>query len=103
MKGEPGESICTPKIILSSSQLTVNESTTASLLCSSSGNPSPQITWSRENGMLPTNRTKVTKEGLMQIDDARLEDAGKYKCVARNILGRKEKVANLIVQIKCFV
>ena len=98
IKGEPGESISVPKITLSSSQLTVNESTTASLLCSASGNPAPQITWSRENGVLPTNRTKVTAEGLMQIDDARLEDAGKYKCVAQNILGEKEEVTTLVVQ-----
>ena len=100
MKGEPGESISVPKITLSSSQLTVNESTTASLLCSASGNPAPQIAWSRENGVLPSNRTKGTLEGLMQIEDARLDDAGKYKCVARNILGRKEEVVSLIVQSK---
>ena len=103
MKGEPGKSISAPKITLSSSQLTVNESTTALLLCSASGNPAPQITWSRENGALPTNRTKVTAEGLMQIDDARLEDAGKYKCVARNILGRKEEVASLVVRGNHFI
>ena len=84
MKGQPGESISAPIITLSSSQLTVNESTTASLLCSASGNPAPQITWSRKDGVLntitiPSSRTKVTAEGLMQIDDARLEDAGRYK------------------------
>ena len=98
MKGEPGESISAPKITLSSSQLTVNESSTASLLCSASGNPRPHVAWSRVNGVLPSNRTKVTSEGRMQIDDARLEDAGKYKCVAQNILGRKEEVFNLVVQ-----
>ena len=103
MKGEPGESISAPNVTLSSSQLTVNESTTASLLCSASGNPDPQITWLRENGLLASNRTKVTAEGLMQIDDARLEDAGKYKCVAQNILGRKDEVASLIVQSKHFI
>ena len=103
MKGEPGESISAPTITLSSSQLTVNESTTASLLCSASGNPAPQITWSRKNGALPTIRTKVTAEGLMQIDDARLEDAGKYKCMAQNILGRKEEVVSLIVQSKYYI
>ena len=103
MKGEQGESISVPKITLSSSHLTVNESTTASLLCSASGNPTPQVAWSRENGVLPSSRTTVTAEGLMQIDNARLEDAGKYKCVARNILGRKEEVASLVVQSKHFI
>jgi len=100
MKGEPGESISAPKVTLSTSQLTVNESITGSLLCSASGNPAPQVAWSRVNGMLPSNRTRVTSDGLMQIKDVRVEDAGKYKCVARNILGRKEEVGRLIVQSK---
>ena len=100
MKGEPGESISAPKVTLTTSQLTVNESTTASLLCSASGNPAPQVAWSRMNGTLPSNRTKVTSAGLMQIKDVRLEDAGKYKCVARNILGRTEEVGRLVVQSK---
>ena len=44
MNGEPGKSISAPKITMSSSQLTINESTSVSLLCSASGNPAPQIT-----------------------------------------------------------
>ena len=36
----------------------------------------------------------------MQINDVRLEDAGKYKCIARNILGKDEKVSSLVVQSK---
>jgi len=100
MKGEPGESISAPKVTLSTSKLTVNENTPASLLCSASGNPAPQVAWSRVNGTLPSNRTKVTSVGLLQIKNVRLEDAGKYKCVARNILGRKEKVTSLVVQSK---
>ena len=102
MKGEPGESISAPKVTLSTSKLTVNESTTASLLCSASGNPAPQVAWSRVNGSLPSNRTKVKSEGLIQINDARLEDAGKYKCLSRNILGREETVASLVVQSKSY-
>ena len=100
MKGEPGESISAPRVTVFPSQLTVNESTTASLLCSASGNPAPQVAWSRMNGTLPSNRTKVTSQGLMQVDDVRIEDSGKYKCVARNILGKEEKAANLVVQSK---
>ena len=101
MKGEPGESISAPKVTLSTSKLTVNESTPASLLCSASGNPAPQVAWSRVNGTLPGNRTKVTSVGLLQIKNVRLEDAG--KCVARNILGRKEKVASLVIQSKSMI
>ena len=101
IKGEPGESISAPKVTISpASQLTVNESNTAALFCSASGNPAPQLSWIRVDGSLPSNRIKVTSHGLMQIDDVRLDDAGKYKCMAHNILGKDENTANLVVQSK---
>ena len=101
IKGEPGESISAPQVTISpASQLIVNESTTAVFFCSVSGNPAAQLSWTKMNGSLPTNRTKVSSDGLLQIKDFRLQDAGKYRCVARNILGNDEKVATLIVQSK---
>ena len=101
IKGEPGESVSVPQVTISpASQLTVNESNTAALFCSATGNPAPQLSWVRVGGSLPSNRIKVTSDGLMQISDVRLEDAGKYKCMARNILGKDENAANLVVQSK---
>ena len=101
IKGEPGESISAPKVTISpASQLTVNESNTAALFCSVTGNPAPELSWVRIDGSLPSSRVKMTLDGLLQIDDVRLEDAGKYKCVARNILGEDETSANLVVQSK---
>lgn len=101
IKGEPGESISAPKVTISpASQVTVNEGNTAALFCSATGNPAPQLSWVRVDGSLPSDRIKVTSDGLMQIDDVRLEDAGKYKCMARNILGKDENAANLVVQSK---
>ena len=99
-KGEPGETISAPKVTISPPQLTVNESNTAALFCSATGNPVPQVSWSRVSASLPSNRTNLTSDGLIQIVDARLEDAGKYKCVARNILGKDEQTARLVVQSK---
>ena len=98
IKGEPGESISAPNVTITPSQLTVNESNTAALFCSAAGNPAPKVSWSRVNGSLPSSRTKVTSDGLLQINDVWLEDAGKYKCLARNILGEEEKSATLVVQ-----
>ena len=108
IKGEPGESISLPQVTISpASQLTVNESNTAALFCSATGNPAPQLSWVRIDGSFPSNRIKVTSYGLMQISDVRLEDAGKYKCMAHNILGKDENAANLVVQSKlefyCFI
>ena len=100
IKGEPGESISAPKVSISPPHLTINESNTATLFCSVTGNPAPKVSWSRANGSLPSNKTKVTSDGLMQIIDVRLEDAGKYKCFARNILGKNEKSTRLVVKSK---
>jgi len=100
IKGEPGESISVPKVTISpASQATVNESNSAVLFCSATGNPAPQLSWAKVNGSLPSNRINMTSDGLMRIDDVRLEDAGKYKCMAHNILGKDENAANLVVQI----
>ena len=97
-KGEPGESISKPKVTISPPKLTVNESNTASFLCSVSGNPAAKIFWSKVNGSLPSNRTKVTSNGQVQIASVRMEEAGEYKCLARNILGEEEKTVILVVQ-----
>ena len=97
-KGEPGESISKPKVTISPPKLIINETNTASFLCSVSGNPAAQIFWSKVNGWSPSNRTKVTSNGQMQIVSVRMEEAGEYKCLARNILGEEEKTAILVVQ-----
>ena len=99
IKGEPGESISAPKVTISPvSQLTVNQSNTAVFFCSVSGNPTAKVTWTKVNGSLPSDKTKLTSDGLLQIKDVRLEDAGKYKCMAQNLLGNDEEVTALIVQ-----
>ena len=101
IKGQPGKSISAPNLTISpASQVTVNEGNTAALFCSATGNPPAKLSWVRINGSLPSDRIKVTSDGLMQIDDVRLEDAGKYKCMAHNILGKDENAANLVVQSK---
>ena len=97
-KGEPGESISAPNVTITPSHLTVNESNSVALFCSATGNPAPKVSWSRVNGSLPSSRTKMTSDGRMQIVDAHLEDAGNYKCVARNILGTNEIAARLVIQ-----
>ena len=101
IKGAPGESISAPKVtVFPASQLIVNDSNTVALFCSSTGNPAPQLSWVRVDESLPSNRIKMTSDGLMQISDVCLEDAGKYKCMAHNILGKDENAAILVVQSK---
>ena len=46
-KGEPGESISSPAVVVSPVTLTVNEGRSASFRCSVSGNPEPAEVWSK--------------------------------------------------------
>ena len=103
IKGQQGESISVPKVTISPPKLIVNQTNTASLLCSVSGNLAAQISWSKANGSLPSDRTKVTSDGLIQITGVGLDDAGEYKCEARSILGKDEKAARLVVQCKLYI
>ena len=48
-KGEPGESISSPAVVVSPATLTVNEGGSASFQCSVSGNPEPAVEWRKLN------------------------------------------------------
>ena len=48
-KGDPGESISSPAVVVSPVTLTVNEGGTDSFQCSASGNPEPAVAWSKLN------------------------------------------------------
>ena len=97
-KGEPGESISPPHVIVSPSTVTVNESVTARLMCSVTGNPKPRIEWTKDGGSLPSDKTTVTDLGELQIHNVQIGDAGRYNCSAKNILGTAEDSGHLTVQ-----
>jgi hypothetical protein len=50
LKGDPGQSISSPHVIISPPSLVVNEGEKAALHCSSSGNPEHVIGWSKVDG-----------------------------------------------------
>ena len=70
---------------------------TVLLPCTTEGNPVPVITWSRDNGDLPANRTVNTPIGIA-IDAVQVQDTGKYTCSASNLLGTTTKTFILAVQ-----
>ena len=99
-KGEPGQSITAPSLLQSPVETTVNQSQTAILKCSTDGNPTPQITWSKMNSRLPVGRHKVESSGALILKDVRPEDEGVYSCEAKNLLGSVNASVKLTVQCK---
>uniref|UniRef100_T1I3G6 Uncharacterized protein n=1 Tax=Rhodnius prolixus TaxID=13249 RepID=T1I3G6_RHOPR len=70
--------------------VSVIEGDIVSVRCSIDSNPAPSIIWYRNHKPLPHNkRYTPTNSGLLYINNARPEDAGKYKCQASNGLAKK--------------
>ena len=100
LKGDPGESISLPAAIVSPKTQTVRENQSATFYCSASGNPKPTVTWTKVRGLFNKvqRRSYKNHEGTLEIIRSTYNDSGKYKCTAVSVLGRDEKIANLIVE-----
>ena len=64
-----------------------------------SGDPAPAITWTKDGNLLPFNQTVLTNLTTSQlvIRGVRMNDTGKYRCVASNIMGTKKSRAAALV------
>ena len=94
--GEPGESISAPVVAVSPSNLTVNESGTASFQCSVSGNPEPALVWSKRGNLSEVSRSAVSG-GRLLLKNVNASDSGEYQCSATNILGHALTLVQLVV------
>ena len=97
-KGDPGESISAPSIVVPPVSIVVNESGIASLQCRVKGNPTPRVTWQKQNSSLPVGKRVVQTSGGLMIQDVASRDGGVYTCKASNILGVATSSAKLTVQ-----
>ncbi|XP_071271847.1 protogenin B-like [Salvelinus alpinus] len=80
--------------------LEVTEGSVARFTCQVTSNPPASVTWELDQSTLPleTDRITVLPNGVLQIHNVQLEDAGKYRCVATNIGNRvKSSEATLSV------
>lgn len=64
------------------SQLKVFGNQNITVPCQASGDPKPTITWRKEDGSLPLRRSKVNVDGTLLIWGLRMEDSGRYTCMA---------------------
>ena len=97
-KGDSSESISAPSIVVPPVSIVVNETGIASLQCKVKGNPTPRVTWQKQNSSLPVGKRIVQTSGGLMIQDVASRDGGVYTCKASNILGVATSSAKLTVQ-----
>ena len=97
-KGDPGESVSAPSIVSPLVSMVVNETGIASFQCDVKGNPTPQVTWLKQNSSLPDDKRIVQSRDALIIKDVTSQDGGMYTCKARNILGMMTSSATLTVR-----
>ncbi|XP_067052599.1 uncharacterized protein [Acropora muricata] len=97
-KGEPGKSLSEPSLLQPPVETIVNETQTAILKCTVDGNPTPKISWFKQNSLLPVGRHVVEPSGALIVRDVKPGDDGVYSCKAENLLGSVNASAKLTVQ-----
>ncbi|XP_058928225.1 muscle, skeletal receptor tyrosine-protein kinase isoform X1 [Kogia breviceps] len=89
-----------PKITRPPINVKIIEGLKAVLPCTTMGNPKPSVSWIKGDSALRENsRTAVLESGSLRIHNVQKEDAGHYRCVAKNSLGTAySKLAKLEVE-----
>ncbi|XP_007449845.1 PREDICTED: muscle, skeletal receptor tyrosine-protein kinase isoform X5 [Lipotes vexillifer] len=89
-----------PKITRPPINIKIIEGLKAVLPCTTMGNPKPSVSWIKGDSALRENsRTAVLESGSLRIHNVQKEDAGHYRCVAKNSLGTAySKLAKLEVE-----
>ncbi|XP_078054972.1 roundabout homolog 1 [Mustelus asterias] len=77
---------------------TVTAGETVKLSCEVHGDPMPRVHWRKENGDLPSGRYEVNSDNTIMIHYAMLSDAGRYTCLAENLVGSIAASVSLIVR-----
>uniref|UniRef100_A0A8C4NJZ3 receptor protein-tyrosine kinase n=1 Tax=Dicentrarchus labrax TaxID=13489 RepID=A0A8C4NJZ3_DICLA len=92
--GEPAKSCgalqlkMKPQIKRHPTNVTLLVESKAVLPCVTLGNPKPDVTWLKDDELIKiTDRVTILDYGALKIHNIQKEDAGQYRCVARNSFG----------------
>ncbi|XP_074859273.1 vascular cell adhesion protein 1 isoform X2 [Carettochelys insculpta] len=76
---------------------TVREGDTVIMTCTSNGNPSPEVSWTKH--LISGESQFLSKDATLTIKNAKADDLGLYVCAGVNQFGREKKTVELIVQV----
>ncbi|XP_062268195.1 muscle, skeletal receptor tyrosine-protein kinase [Platichthys flesus] len=77
-----------PQIKRHPTNLTLLLESKAVLPCVTLGNPKPDVTWIKDDELIKiTDRVTILDYGALKIHNIQKDDAGQYRCVARNSFG----------------
>ncbi|RLW05899.1 hypothetical protein DV515_00004969 [Chloebia gouldiae] len=76
----------------------LKEGETVTMKCTSSGNPSPVISWKKKKATGESE--KISKNATITIPNLKSQDLGLYECEAYNEFGKEEKAVELYIQAR---
>ncbi|CAG0880475.1 unnamed protein product [Darwinula stevensoni] len=86
-----------PFFIKEPTETIVQVETDVQFKCRVGGDPLPQVTWERVDGVLPMGRSRAIQDQGLVIHRALPQDEGVYVCQASNLVGAIKSSARLIV------
>ena len=92
-----------PVIRIAQQHYTVIVNNPVQMTCEATGSPTSDIAWTRDGQPLTGNATEgayLVSNGALRIDRVRMEDAGRYECVASNVAGQATQLVTLSVHGK---
>jgi len=93
-----------PEFTTGLKSLAIGDGERLTLQCQVAGDPEPQVTWFKDGKKLESNEfvDLKYKYGLatLKIEEVFPEDAGEYKCIAKNYVNAAETVCTLKVKRK---
>ena len=82
------------------SKLAVSPNQNISVSCQATGDPRPKISWTKENGQLPSGRSEAAVDGTLQIWNVKEEDSGRYTCAAFSMEVFKSLTTSMQLTVK---
>ena len=90
-------SLSAPSLAIQSAEVFTSVGQPTILLCEATGNPAPEVIWSKDGRTLQGPQYKILSDGSLYIMDTDLKDDGRYTVSAYNDGGTVEESLRVVV------